>query len=283
MTGLSNYSASKLLNAITGQIAFGSLPAVYLALFTAVGTDAGTGFTEVTGGSYSRVQVAGVAATNGATTTSSPTLSFASTPSFIVAGMSVYDTTTGQQIGTVLSTSASTVTLTANAANAVSSGDTLSFSAWPGGSGTGPSSLTNGAAINFVTATANWGTVIAFGLYDASSSGNLLLWDYIGNFNWLPCTITAASPGVFTAHAHGYSNGDSIIFSTEYGGTAPSFSAGNYTGILTVAGATTDTFNVSGVNTSSSGNGLVRKIIQQSIPSGVTASFAASTLTVTAA
>lgn len=283
MTGLSNYTADKLLNHITGQVAFGALPAVYLALFTAVGTDAGTGFTEVSGGAYARVQVAGVAATNAATTTSSATLSFVSTPSWIVAGMSVYDVTTSQSIGTVQSTTATTVVMTANAASAVGSGDTLSFSAWSQGTGTGPSSLVNTAAISFVTATANWGTVIAFGLYDASSSGDLLIWDYIGNFNWLPCTITAASPGVFTAHANGYNNGDSVIFSIEYGGTAPSFSAGNYTGILTVAGATADTFDIAGVNTSSSGNGNVRKIIQQIIPSGVTASFAASTLTVTAA
>jgi hypothetical protein len=283
MTGMTNYTADKWLAHVTGQIAYGSLPAVYLALFTAVGTDAGTGFTEVSGGSYARVQVAGVATTNGATTTSSATLSFASTPGWIVAGMSVYDTTTSASIGTVQSTTASTVVLTANASNAVGNGDTLSFSAWPQASGTGPASLTNGAAINFVAATANWGTTIAFGLYDASSSGNLLIWDYIGNYNWLPCAITAASPGVITAHAHGYNNGDSFIFSTEYGGTAPSFSAGNYTGVQTVAGQTTDTFNVTGVNTSSSGNGMVRKIIQQSIPSGVTASFAGSTLTVTAA
>jgi hypothetical protein len=40
-------------------------------------------------------------------------------------------------------------------------------------------------------ATASWGTVIAFALYDASS-GNLLLWDYLGNFAWLPATVSSA-------------------------------------------------------------------------------------------
>lgn len=34
----------------------------------------------------------------------------------------------------------------------------------------------NGTAITFPTATGNWGTVVAFGLFDASSSGNLLVW-----------------------------------------------------------------------------------------------------------
>lgn len=34
----------------------------------------------------------------------------------------------------------------------------------------------NGTAITFPAPTANWGTVVAFGLFDASSSGNLLYW-----------------------------------------------------------------------------------------------------------
>jgi hypothetical protein len=34
----------------------------------------------------------------------------------------------------------------------------------------------NAAVIDFGTATANWGTITHFGIYDASSSGNLLLW-----------------------------------------------------------------------------------------------------------
>ena len=34
----------------------------------------------------------------------------------------------------------------------------------------------NGTAITFVTATANWGTVVAFGIFDAASAGNLLAW-----------------------------------------------------------------------------------------------------------
>ncbi len=67
------------------------------------------------------------AITNGATSTSSATLDFASTPSSIVSGMTVYDTTTGKTIGTVSSTTGTTITLTANAANPVASTDALSF------------------------------------------------------------------------------------------------------------------------------------------------------------
>jgi hypothetical protein len=42
---------------------------------------------------------------------------------------------------------------------------------WPAAS----SSLkSNGTAITFTTATGSWGTVVGFGIYDASSGGNLL-------------------------------------------------------------------------------------------------------------
>lgn len=42
-------------------------------------------------------------------------------------------------------------------------------------SGTG-GTTSNNAAITFPTATANWGTVVAFGLFDAITSGNLLIY-----------------------------------------------------------------------------------------------------------
>jgi len=43
-------------------------------------------------------------------------------------------------------------------------------------SGTSPTTATNGAAVEFVTATGSWGTVSHVGVFDASSSGNLLGW-----------------------------------------------------------------------------------------------------------
>ena len=43
-------------------------------------------------------------------------------------------------------------------------------------SGTSPTTATNGAAVEFATATGAWGTVTHVGIYDASSSGNLLCW-----------------------------------------------------------------------------------------------------------
>lgn len=293
MSGFSDFSAKAALNYVTGQVAEPALPAVFLALMTVVDTDAGTGGTEVSGGAYARVQVAGAATTNGTTAAGNAVLHFASTPAWLLAltgggvGATISDTTGGGLIPggtTVLSSTSNTVTMSANATGAgVGNGDTIVFSAFSAASGSAPSSVTNGAGINFPQATASWGTVVGFELRDAITSGNLLMADYLGNFSWLPATVSAASPGVITAKAHGYSNGDSFVFTNEYGGTVPTFSAGNYTGIQTVAGVTTDTFNVTGVNTSATGNGLVRKVTQQPIAINVTASFAASTLTATLA
>ncbi len=220
MSGLSDYSAQNFLNYIVGKTAVPTLPTAYLALFTAVGTDANTGFTEVSGGSYARQS------TSGAT--------------------------------------------------------------WNAASGSAPSTDSNAAAITFPTATASWGTVIAFGLFDALTVGNLLAWDYLGNCSWLPTTVSSASPGTLTVKAHGYSLADPFVFSTEYGGTAPSFSQSNFTGVLAVAATVaTDSFTATNggtaVNTSSTGSGMVRKILQQPIPSGVQASFAIGAMTLTAA
>lgn len=291
MTGFSDYTAKNELNWLTGLTAQPALPAVWLALFTTAPTsDAGTGGTEVStsGTAYARTQIAGNLTTNGTTASGNPTLHFASVPAWIVQGMTIYDATSNSVIPagtTVLSSTGTTVTMSANATGGgVGGTDVINFSAFSTASGSAPSSITNSAAIAFAAATgAGFGTVTSFGLYDAVTSGNLLLWDYLGNFSWLPATVSSASPGTITAKAHGYSNGDSFVFSTEYGGTAPSFSAGNYTGILTVAGSATDSFNVTGVNTSSTGSGNVRKVASQSIPAGVTASFAASALVATAA
>lgn len=47
---------------------------------------------------------------------------------------------------------------------------------FPNASGTSPTTKTNGADVAFVQATAAWGTVVAIGLFDASSGGNLIAW-----------------------------------------------------------------------------------------------------------
>lgn len=77
-----------------------------------------------------RANLAAALRTSAATLTSSPTLTFAAVPAWVAPGMVVTDLTTGTAIGTVLSATpqGTTVTLAANAANAVGLGDLLSFS-----------------------------------------------------------------------------------------------------------------------------------------------------------
>jgi|TARA_A100001015_G_scaffold295125_1_gene373736 hypothetical protein len=48
-------------------------------------------------------------------------------------------------------------------------------------SGTDPTTATNSAAIEYPTATANYGTVVACGVFDAASSGNLLAYANLTN------------------------------------------------------------------------------------------------------
>ena len=298
MPGLSDYTAQNNLNYVTGNRAPPALPSVWLGLYTAMPTsDAGTGGTEVSAGGYARVQVAGALAANGAFTTASPNITMnVSNPGWVVPGMNVYDATGAFQIGTVLTYIGTALVLTANAAHASSgSTDSLVFSAWPAASAsTGtepavtPATVTNGAVITFPTATADWtnagaNPVIGFGLFDAVSGGNNLAFDYIGNYPWLPATMSAASPGVITAKAHGYSAADPVVVTAKYGGTIPSFSQSNLTGVLAVVSPTTDTLTVTNggtaVNTSTTGDFSIRKLTKQSIPAGITATFAASTLT----
>jgi hypothetical protein len=51
----------------------------------------------------------------------------------------------------------------------------------------------NGTAITFATATADWGTVTAIGIMDASTSGNLLGWATITSQS-VPSGVTASIP-----------------------------------------------------------------------------------------
>lgn len=292
MPGLTDFTAAKLLNSITGQLAYGTLPAVYLGLFTTMPTDAGSGGVEVTGGSYARVQVAGAQATNGVTAAGNPTLSFFATPAWIQPGMSIRSNTAPSTIPAstiVVSKTATTVVMSNNAAGAgIANGDSIQFSAFlppTAAAGTEPDTLpsfsTTGSIVTFPMSTADWGTVIGFGLFDASTSGNLLAFDFLGNFTWEPFSCSLASPGTLTSPAHGLTDGQFVVVTEKYGGSLPT-TAGTWTGIKTVANATTDTFTA-GVNTTSTGDGLFRRITQQAIPQNITASFAAGQLTVTSA
>lgn len=291
MAGLSDYTAQALGNWVTGQVAMPSLPSVYMALFTTMPSNSGGSGTEVSGGSYARVQVAGAVATSAATA-SGTTLTFTSVPSWVTTGMTVRDATTSSVIpaNTTVSSKTSTTVTISNAVTGggVGSGDSITFSAFAGSAASSgsepatilPVSVTNtNVAITFPTSTASWGTVVGAALYDASTSGNLIDFDWLGNYKWLPFSCTSASPGVLTVPAHGYSNSDTVVVTAKDGGTLPT-TGGSWAGLLTVASVATDTFTA-GVNTTSTGDGLVRKVASQVVSNNVTFSISAGNAVLT--
>lgn len=47
------------------------------------------------------------------------------------------------------------------------------------GAPSAPAQISNGSTITFATPTGSWGTVVAIGIYDALTTGNLLYWNTI--------------------------------------------------------------------------------------------------------
>jgi hypothetical protein len=305
--GITNLGSADYLNYVGGAklptlvgttVALGLVPPPeFLALFTTQPADDGTGGTEATGGTYARLQIAGNAAVNAVTAAANATLHFAATPAWIwngsaciAVGFYCYDATAPSVIPAnswIISATATTVVINNNATGAgVGAADILTFTAFAtpvAAAGAEPATVpgyeTNAQAVlNFIQSTTNLGTITSAGLYDAVTSGNLRWWDWLGNFAWKPFTGTLASPSVLTVPAHGYSNGDQVVVSAkEGGGSLPT--AGSFAGLLTVAGITTDTFNV-GVNAATaSGSGEIRKVATQAVPSGITVTFPVNQLT----
>jgi len=115
MSAMSDYLENQIVDHLFRTATFSKPTTVYVALFTAAPSDAGGG-TEVSGGSYARVQVGPADASWNAT-----------------------------QGGTT-------------------------------GASSGTGGLTDNAAdVTFPTPSANWGTVTHFGIFDASTGGNLLI------------------------------------------------------------------------------------------------------------
>jgi hypothetical protein len=127
------------------------------------------------------------ASSDAATSTSSSTLNFASTPAWIVAGKPVYDGTTGKMIGTVASATSTTVKLTANAANAVGLGDTLSFPSMT--ANTSAATSTTSPTLNFA-ATPAW-IVGGMPVYDITTGKSV---GTVASATSTTVTLTATRP-----------------------------------------------------------------------------------------
>lgn len=136
-------------------------------------------------------------------------------------------------------------------------------------------SIENNGAITFTQATADWGTVIGFGIFDAVSAGNLLYWGYLGN---APVNFaTSGSDDLFVAPAHGLANDDDIRLEATPGGTLPSgVSAGT---TYYVVSGTVDTFMAAssqgGVPIDvGAGSGVAIPLVSRTIQTDDTAEFA---------
>lgn len=143
---------------------------------------------------------------------------------------------------------------------------------WGALSGSAPTVITNVVNFTFPMPTADWGTVYGWGLVDAPMDGNIGVSDYIGTSLLIPASVAQSSPAIITAaRSHGYIVNDYVVYTTDNGGTAPTFSQSNFTGVLRVAHSSSDTFDVTNmgvqVSTSSTGSGNVKKISPQIIQS----------------
>lgn len=122
----SDYLENKVLDHLFGGASYSQLGDVYVALSTTTPVDAGTNFTEPSGGSYARAQIQN------------------------------------------------------------ESGDAEWAAAASG-------SKANAVAVAFPQATGDWGTITHFGIYDASSDGNLLVWGELTT----PATVTTSDTLTF--------------------------------------------------------------------------------------
>lgn len=141
---------------------------------------------------------------------------------------------------------------------------------------------TTGSLVAFPDATANWGTVLAWATFDASTAGNMLWWGWLGTGAELPGTA-AASTDIFTAIAHGLANDDRVILQAPEGGTLPTGVSANTA--YYVVSVTTNTFQLSttqggsAINITADGAFSAYKIVPKTINNGDGFKFNAGQLT----
>src|SRR6185312_1433906 len=69
------------------------------------------------------------------------------------------------------------------------------YTGWSAISGSGPRQISNSGVVTFATPSGSWGTIVAIGIYDALTVGNLLYWSTI--------TSQAIASGVVASFAVG--------------------------------------------------------------------------------
>lgn len=153
---------------------------------------------------------------------------------------------------------------------------------WPAGN---PKS--NGTAITFPTATGDWPRAFAWGIFDASTAGNLLYWGPLAtNIKIGSVDSTDVTNNTITSPSHLLTNTTPVqVFSYQGGAIPTGLSAGTR---YFVVGAATDTFQLAAtsggaaIDITAIGSGFLEFGTDQSIivSSGGTGSFAAGLLVI---
>jgi hypothetical protein len=159
---------------------------------------------------------------------------------------------------------------------------------WPI-TGVAPTTSHNGAAINFPTPTASWGTIYAFGFYDALTVGNLLYWgDMVGPIQSGYCS--SGSPAMISAPAHGLSVNNQVRLWSPANMGLPGLPPGlsdeaiYYVGTVPTADTftlSTSTSNANPVTTTGSGAVMFALDQSQVVNTGNTVQFAVNGIVVT--
>lgn len=153
---------------------------------------------------------------------------------------------------------------------------------FPNATGGDPSTKSNGIAVTFPAATANWGTVVGVGIFDASTSGNLLCWNSLIGTTYAYTAL--ASSDVFTAPPSAFSANDTVRLLFDLGGTTPTgVSLGVTYFAINISGSTFQLSTTSGgsaINITVDGSGRIGLLSAKTINSGDTASFAIGTLVI---
>lgn len=149
------------------------------------------------------------------------------------------------------------------------------------GASTGTSGATsNASAITFAGPTANWGTVVAHALYDATTGGNMITWEWLRPAaNAYYGAIALASNDTVTAPGHTFSNGDTVICrSIEESPLPGNISADTIVYVISVSGNAFSLSATSGgaaINISTDGAMRILKVTPQVVNNGAPApSFA---------
>ena len=174
---------------------------------------------------------------------------------------------------------------------AITGGEASSFTEVTGGSYARQSSsfgepiptgtMANNAIITFPQATADWGTVLGHGVFDAVSAGNMLYWGILG-----PSPTNFASSGSddqIYSPAHGLSNGDDVRVAPTPGGTLPTGLSEDTT--LFVVSGSVDVLRLAATSGGvpidiGAGSGIIAGITARVIQTDDTAEFASGSLVI---